>query len=183
MTGRRSPARIADQRTRFEDLLGYRFANSALLRLALTHRSEAHESHSNPRGDPSVDNEQLEFVGDAVLGLIAAESLYRRFPKSSEGELTRLRASIVSREHLGKAAARLHLGEAILLGRGEERSGGRTKPAILANALEAVIAALYLEGGMEVSRSFVEAHIIDPAVPALRRALGQSDAFNGAMGD
>ena len=138
---------------------------------ALTHRSLAYETNPETLPDPAADNEQLEFVGDAVLGLAVAESLFRRFPASREGELTRLRASLVSRRHLGEVAARIDLGSLLRLGRGEEQSGGRRKPALLANALEAVIAALYLDGGLDAARAFIEKHIIEPALPDLHLAL------------
>ena len=133
--------------------------------------------------DPTADNEQLEFVGDAVLGLAVADSLFRRFPHPREGELTRLRASLVSRRHLGGVAERIGLGSMLRLGRGEEQSGGRKKPALLANALEAVIAALYLDGGLDAARPFIERHIIEPSLPELHGALSSGDTFSGAIGD
>jgi ribonuclease III len=161
----------------------HRFKRPELLTLALTHRSLAYETNPEALLDPTADNEQLEFVGDAVLGLAVAESLYRRFPHSREGELTRLRASLVSRRHLGMVALRIGLGAMLRLGRGEEQSGGRQKPALLANALEAVIAALYLDGGLEAARSFIEQHIIEPSLPDLHGALSAGETFSGAIGD
>jgi ribonuclease-3 len=161
----------------------HHFQRPELLTLALTHRSLAYETNPETLLDPSSDNEQLEFVGDAVLGLAVAESLYRRFPNSREGELTRLRASLVSRRHLGAVAQRIGLGALLRLGRGEEQSGGRQKPALLANALEAVIAALYLDGGLEVARAFIEGCIIEPSLPALQGALDSGNTFSGAIGD
>lgn len=161
----------------------HQFRRPELLTLALTHRSLAYETRPETLLDPSSDNEQLEFVGDAVLGLAVAESLYRRFPHSREGELTRLRSSLVSRRHLGGVAQRIGLGAMLRLGRGEEQSGGRQKPALLANALEAVIAALYLDGGLEVVRSFIEQSIIEPSLPALQGALDAGNTFSGAIGD
>jgi ribonuclease-3 len=161
----------------------HRFKRPELLTLALTHRSLAYETNPEALFNPASDNEQLEFVGDAVLGLAVAESLYRRFPYSREGELTRLRASLVSRRHLGAVAQRIGLGAMLRLGRGEEQSGGRQKPALLANALEAVIAALYLDGGLEVVRIFIERHIIEPSLPELQGALSDRDTFSGAIGD
>lgn len=162
---------------------GHRFQRPELLTWALTHRSLAYETKPETLPDPASDNEQLEFVGDAVLGLVVAESLFHRFPASREGELTRLRASLVSRRHLSGVSARLGLGELLLLGRGEEQSGGRRKPALLANALEAVIAALYLDGGLPAARSFIEKHIIEPALPELNLAIQAGDTFSGAIGD
>src|ERR1700729_1155316 len=164
-------------------LFDHQFKRPELLTWALTHRSLAYETNPDTLPDPAADNEQLEFVGDAVLGLAVAESLFRRFPSSREGELTRLRASLVSRRHLGEVAARIDLGSLLRLGRGEEQSGGRKKPALLANALEAVIAALYLDGGLDAARAFIEKHIIEPALPDLHIALGGSKTFSGAIGD
>jgi ribonuclease-3 len=158
------------------------FQRPDLLTWALTHRSLAYETNPETLPDPA-DNEQLEFVGDAVLGLAVAESLFRRFPSSREGELTRLRASLVSRRHLGEVGARIDLGSLLRLGRGEEQSGGRKKPALLANALEAVIAALYLDGGLDAARAFIEKHIIEPALPDLHLALDGGKTFSGAIGD
>ena len=161
----------------------HHFKRPDLLTLALTHRSLAYETSPETLFNPATDNEQLEFVGDAVLGLAVAESLYRRFPDAREGELTRLRASLVSRRHLGAVAQHIDLGAMLRLGRGEEQSGGRQKPALLANALEAVIAALYLDGGLEVARTFIERHIIVPSLPNLQGALSAGDTFSGAIGD
>jgi len=181
-TRRRKSARVTSS-----DLLAppweHRFRRPDLLTLALTHRSLAYETNPETLLNPATDNEQLEFVGDAVLGLAVAESLYRRFPQAREGELTRLRASLVSRRHLGDVAQCIGLGAMLRLGRGEEQSGGRQKPALLANALEAVIAALYLDGGLEVARSFIERHIIEPSLPDLHGALKAGDTFSGAIGD
>ncbi|MBT9332125.1 ribonuclease III [Paracidobacterium acidisoli] len=153
-----------------EALLGHVFHQRALLIRALTHSSLAHE-----RGTPAPgeDNEQLEFLGDAVVGLLVAESLFRSYPDLREGELTRLRAALVSRRHLGQVAARLDLGKFLLLGRGEERSGGRKKNALLANTMEAVIGALYLDAGIETARSFVEQNVIAPSVSGLYEQLAQ----------
>jgi len=165
------------------NLFDHHFERPDLLTWALTHRSLAYETSPETLPDPASDNEQLEFVGDAVLGLAVAEALFRRFPSSREGELTRLRSSLVSRRHLGEVAARIDLGSLLLLGRGEEQSGGRKKPALLANALEAVIAALYLDGGLNAARAFIEKHIIEPALPNLNLAMQGSNTFSGAIGD
>jgi ribonuclease-3 len=164
-------------------LFDYAFQRPQLLTWALTHRSLAYETKPETLLDPTADNEQLEFVGDAVLGFAVAEALFLRFPSSREGELTRLRSSLVSRRHLGEVAVRIDLGAHLLLGRGEEQSGGRKKAAILANALEAVIAALYLDGGLNAARKFIEKHIIDPAMQDLNLALQSGSAFSGAIGD
>ena len=183
MTTRRKRSERSQSSEAALGLFGHKFHRPALLTWALTHRSLAYETNSEELLNPAADNEHLEFVGDAVLGLVVAESLFRRFPDSREGELTRLRASLVSRRHLGSVAAQMNLGALLRLGRGEEQSGGRQKPALLANALEAVIAALYLDGGLDVARRFIEARIIDPMLPELRLALLAGDTFSGAIGD
>ncbi|HEY2737620.1 MAG TPA: ribonuclease III [Thermoanaerobaculia bacterium] len=154
-----------------------------MLALALTHSSLAYERHPERVPDPGSDNERLEFIGDAVLGLLVAEALYRRFPGSREGELTRLRASLVSSRNLAQVALRIELGPMLRMGRGEEHSGGQKKPALLANALEAVIAAMYLDGGLAPARDFVMRHIVEPAEAELTSALDFNGPFSGAVGD
>jgi ribonuclease-3 len=166
-----------------DSLFGHSFQRPELLTWALTHRSLSYENNPDALLDPRSDNEQLEFLGDAVLGLVVAESLFNRYPTSREGELTRLRASLVSRRHLNSVGTRLHLGSRLRLGRGEEQSGGREKPALLANALEAVIAAVYLDGGLRAARRFIEKCIIEPALPELDLALKAGTTFSGAIGD
>src|SRR5580704_3155755 len=183
MTTRHKRAGQSEKKTTPAPLFDHHFQRPELLTWALTHRSLAYETNPESLPDPTADNEQLEFVGDAVLGLIVAESLFHRFPGSREGELTRLRSSLVSRRHLGEVAARIDLGSLLLLGRGEEQSGGRSKPALLANALEAVIAALYLDGGLEAARAFIEKQIIEPTLPELQLAMQAGDTFSGAIGD
>lgn len=159
---------------------GHSFRSPRLLDIALTHSSLLHEDPSR-RGthtdEHAPDNEQLEFLGDAVLSLVVAEKLFRSFPSAREGDLTRLRASIVSSTHLAAVAIGLNLGAYLRLGRGEDRSGGRKKPALLADALEAVIAALYLDGGLPAASAFVEREIVSPALPELRQALAQGAAI------
>lgn len=124
--------------------LGYSFADPALLVAALTHRS-----FRNERPDlASADNERLEFLGDAVLGLVVASMLYTHFPDADEGELTRRRADLVSEKGLTEAAESIGVGDALRLGKGEEKSGGRTKPRLLSSALEACIGAVYTDGGV-----------------------------------
>jgi ribonuclease III len=158
-----------------ERALGHQFEQSHLLVQALTHSSLAHEHHlageEQATSEPPQDNEQLEFLGDAVIGLLVAESLYKRFPEMREGELTRMRSALVSRKHLGQVAARLKLGRYMRLGKGEERSGGRKKSALLANCMEAVIAALYLDAGLEVARTIVEREAVEPYVMELQKEL------------
>lgn len=152
-----------------EAALGHQFAHRHLLTQALTHSSLAHE---HAAADPQrADNERLEFLGDAVLGLLTTESLYRRYPELSEGSLTRLRGALVSRKYLAQVARGLSLGNYLLLGRGEDRSGGRAKAALLANAMEAVLGAVYLDAGLETARRIVEARVIEPSVDALRVQL------------
>ncbi|MDP9052677.1 MAG: ribonuclease III [Acidobacteriota bacterium] len=161
----------------------YKFKDPSLLTLALTHSSLAYEK--NPEGirHPGSDNEQLEFIGDAVLGLVVAEALFRRFPGSREGDLTRLRASLVSSRNLAQVAMRIDLGPMLRMGRGEEHSGGQKKPALLANALEAVIAAMYLDGGLSPARDFIQRHIVGPADAELVGVLDSTEPFSGAVGD
>ncbi len=183
MTTRHKKAGQSEKRPTPAPLFDHQFRRPDLLTWALTHRSLAYETNPESLPNPTADNEQLEFVGDAVLGLVVAESLFRRFSGSREGELTRLRASLVSRRHLGEVAARIDLGSLLRLGRGEEQSGGRRKPALLANALEAVVAALYLDGGLDAARAFIEKHIIEPTLPNLHLAIQASDTFSGAIGD
>ena len=161
----------------------YKFKDTSLLTLALTHSSLAYESNPEGTRDPGSDNEQLEFIGDAVLGLVVAEALYRRFPSSREGDLTRLRASLVSSRNLAKVALHIQLGPMLRLGRGEEHSGGQKKPALLANGLEAVIAAMYLDGGLAPARDFIHRHIIEPAEAELVGVLDSTEPFSGAVGD
>jgi ribonuclease-3 len=140
-----------------EAALRRRFANRTLLEQALTHSSFASES-----GGGSADNEKLEFLGDAVLQLVASQELYQRFPSYREGELSKLRAHLVRARQLEQCAQRLQLGEYLRLGRGEEKSGGRRKSALLSDAVEAVVAAVYLDGGLPAAREFVLAHILEP---------------------
>jgi ribonuclease-3 len=153
--------------------LGHTFRNQRLLVKALTHSSLAYEQTLAEGDNPSreEDNEQLEFLGDAVLGLVVAEILFHRFPDLHEGEWTRLRASLVSRRHLAQVASALDLGSYLRLGRGEERGGGRKKSTLLANCVEAVIAALYLDGGLAAVEAFVKEHVVAPYVNDLRQAL------------
>lgn len=157
--------------------LGHTFGDQHLLVKALTHSSLAYEQTLESRQGEGAnplreeDNEQLEFLGDAVLGLVVAEILFRRFPDLHEGEWTRLRASLVSRRHLAQVALAIDLGSYLRLGRGEDRGGGRKKSTLLANCLEAVIAALYLDGGLVPVTAFVNQHVVSPYVNELRQAL------------
>lgn len=131
-------------------LLGYRFHQPRLLEEALTHKSYSNERRSRDR----TQNERLEFLGDAVLSLVMSEYLAAEFPGSNEGGLSKLKAHLVSEASLAKAARRMKLGRLLRLGKGEELSKGREKHSLLADALEALIAAIYLDGGLEASRKF-----------------------------
>lgn len=139
--------------------IGYRFRNPELLNRALTHKSRAFETN-NQQPDSSCDNEQLEFLGDAILGFLISELLVARHPAFPEGRLSKLKAYLVSATHLYRVAQQLDLGSYLLLGRGEEMSGGRTKRALLSDAVEAIIAAMYTDGGMDPVKAFVMAHVV-----------------------
>ena len=139
-----------------EAAIGYRFKNITLLQNALTHSSYANERWHNSL----LSNERLEFLGDAILGMTVAKYLYQTFPDRPEGELTRMRADMVCEQTLAKVAARIDLGKHLLLGNGEEQGGGRTRNSILADAVESVIAASYLDGGMEAAQRFIEQFIL-----------------------
>jgi ribonuclease III len=136
-----------------EQKLGCTFQDRNLLIRALTHKSLSFER--KPADETFVDNEQLEFLGDSILGFVVSESLIRRYPDYAEGRLSKLKAHLVSAAHLYRVAQALELGQFLQLGRGEEMSGGREKKALLANAVEAVIAAIYLDGGLELVREFI----------------------------
>jgi ribonuclease-3 len=148
---------MPDALGQLEAFLGYQFRDRELLKRALTHRSSAFEGSAEP--DSSGDNEQLEFLGDAILGFLVSEVLVARHPEFPEGRLSKLKAYLVSANYLHEAAQSIDLGIYLYLGRGEELSGGRLKRALLANATEALIAALYLDGGIDVAREFVTRHI------------------------
>ena len=139
-----------------ENGIGYRFRNITLLQNALTHSSYANERWH----DSLKSNERLEFLGDSILGMVVAEFLYRNYPDRPEGELTRMRADMVCETSLAKVADQIGLGEHLLLGHGEEQGGGRARASILADAVESVIAASFLDGGMEPARAFIEKYIL-----------------------
>ncbi len=156
---------LAAQLGTLEDKLGYRFRRRELLILALTHRSALGDrgpagTERSPEASESGDNEQLEFLGDSILGFIASEALVTRHPDVLEGQLSQWKGHLVSATHLHACALELGLGQYLLLGKGEERNGGRERKTLLANGLEAVIAAVYLDGGMERARAFIEAHVL-----------------------
>jgi len=154
-----------------EQTLGYRFLRPELLEQALTHSSQAREVESAQplAGNRHGDNEQLEFLGDAVLGLITTEELFHRFPQFQEGELSKLRAHLVSEKHLIRVAQILELGHYLRLGRGEEKSGGRNKTALLVDALEAILGAMYVDSGLETVRRVVLQHIVSPELEVIAR--------------
>jgi ribonuclease III len=158
-----------------EKSMGHRFRNRELLEQAVTHTSHAHEAQARleENGGPAAGhNEQLEFLGDAVLSLVTSEELFRRYPSFHEGQLSKLRAHLVSEKHLIEAAEEIKLGEYLRLGRGEEKSGGRHKPALLVDALEAVLGAMYVDAGFEAPRAFVLSRIVEPELARLDESGG-----------
>ncbi len=182
--------------------LGYTFSDPALLTLALTHSSFVYESRlgrAKANGDepnePGSDNEQLEFLGDAVLGLVVTELLVRTFPARTEGELTRMRASIVSRKRMAELGEQLALGAALRMGESAEATEGRQRMAVLANTAEALLGAVYLdvtrsvdarartgEKALKTVRSMVERLLVEPDLPAIRAAL-EAAPGRGALRD
>jgi ribonuclease-3 len=162
-----------------EEALGHGFANSELLVCALTHRSLAND-HSGEKGPEALavgDNERLEFLGDAVLGLVVAEALFVAHPEWHEGELTRVRAQLVSRERMAEVAVAIRLGRHLRLSRGEERSGLRRKSTVLSNTMEAVLGALFLDGGLEPVRAFVSRSVMGEIEEQLARELSSGEAL------
>jgi ribonuclease III len=161
--------------TALEESLGHHFQRRELLEQALTHSSQAREVEAlaaagSPSGLNSTggDNEMLEFLGDAVLGLVTSEALFHRFPEFQEGQLSKLRAHLVGQRHLLRVAEELQIGQYMRLGRGEEKSGGRNKANLLVDALEAVLAALYLDGGWTVARDFIVRAIVEPELAHMK---------------
>ena len=134
-----------------EKIIGYRFSNGELLKRALSHRSSVEDEPSN---------ERLEHLGDAVLGLVVSEFLFNKFPEMDEGELTKLKASLVNEAVLWKVAGKFKLGEFIFLSKEEEKSGGRNKPSIVSDAIEALLGAIYLDGGLAAVRKFIARFIL-----------------------
>jgi len=169
-----------------ERALGHRFRRPELLQHALTHSSHAHEAGlRGGDGAPAYgeaagelgDNEQLEFLGDAVLGFVTSQFLFEKFPHYHEGQLSKMRAHLVSAKHLVETAQRLQLGLHLRLGRGEEKSGGRAKAALLVNALEAVLAALYLDAGLEPARALITTEILEPELVKVGGEMEGGAAF------
>jgi ribonuclease-3 len=143
------PAATKGELRSFQRRLGYEFRDDTLLRLALTHRSYAHENQIGEQ------NERLEFLGDSVLGLVSGEHLFARHPDLPEGQLSRRRSFLVSEPTLARMAAEIRLGRVMRLGIGEDRSGGRDKPSLLADSLEAVFGAVFLDGGLKAARKVI----------------------------
>ena len=170
--------RIADGA--FEECLGYKFSTRELLERALTHSSAVPELRSAGAEEPVSallprDNERLEFLGDAVLELLASEYLLATFPEWSEGQLSKSRARIVNAGSLEAAARRLHLGEHLRVGRGEEKTGGRDKQTLLADAFEAVVAAVYLDGGLGAVREVLRRVLFEQALEERGERISESD--------
>jgi len=181
--------------TELDAVLGHGFARRELLVRALTHRSLANEkaaserkpnehSGADGREDPPVpgdaepeDNERLEFLGDAVLGLVIAEALYEAHPEWHEGELTRVRAQLVSRKHMADVAISIGLGRYLRLSRGEERVGLRSKGKVLSNSMEAVLGAMFLDGGLDPVREFARRSVIGGVVEQLAEELRSGEAL------
>ena len=151
--------------------LGYTFQNPQLLAQALTHSSHANEKTSGER-----DNEQLEFLGDSVLGFLVADFLFRAHPNLNEGQLSKLKGFFVSSANLVKYAERVHLGDYLQLGKGEEKTGGRTKQTLLVDALEAVLGAIYLDGGIEEARR-VMLRFFEPQIEEVEESERQMTDF------
>jgi ribonuclease-3 len=154
-----------------ERRIGYRFRDRGLLEHALTHRSRVHEDASGG----VFDNESLEFLGDSILGFVIADMLFREFPEHNEGQKSKVKASLVSSASLARLAEQIDLGAFLILGRGEEKTGGRRKHAIIADCYEALIAAIYLDGGIEPARAFIERQFASLVQEA--RRTGAAAAF------
>jgi ribonuclease-3 len=163
-----------------EAALGYKFQNPRLLLRALTHRSLANELFQENRAEEAIeagDNERLEFLGDSVLNLVVAEALFEAHPEWQEGELTRVRAQLVSRQHMARVAAAVELGKHLRLSKGEERSGLRRKSTVISNTMEAVMGALFLDGGLEPVRAFARSRVMGEAADRLAAELRSGEAL------
>jgi ribonuclease III len=167
------PGRVVPFGSELEPLerrIGYRFKDRGLLEHALTHRSRVHEDASGG----VFDNESMEFLGDSVLGFAIADMLFRHFPQHNEGQKSKLKASIVSAASLARLGEKISLGEFLILGRGEEKTGGRRKHALIADCYEALIAAIFLDGGIEPARAFIERQFAD-LIEEARRTGAHAD--------
>src|SRR6202050_3782427 len=161
--------------TALETTLRYHFHRRGVIEQAITHSSQAREQESQQSGENKFrvnDNEQLEFLGDAILALVTSEELFQRFPQFREGELSKLRAHLVSERHLIQVAQQIELGHYLRLGRGEEKSGGRGKTALLVDAFEAILAAIYLDGGRGAARACVLCGVVAPELESMGRGGG-----------
>ena len=156
-TSARKVVRLRDEFDELQSRIDYRFRDRGLLEHALTHKSRAAEDASGG----VADNESLEFLGDAVLGLVVADALFQQYPNYDEGQKSKVKAAVVSTQSLARHAERLRLGEHLILGRGEEKTGGRFKQALLADGYEALIAAIYLDGGLEAAEAFLRRELKD----------------------
>ena len=163
--------RLRDEFEALEQAIGYRFRDRGLVEHAMTHTSKANEDVSGG----VVDNESLEFLGDALLGFVVADLLFREFPDFDEGAKSKTKASLVSTTSLARHAERLNVGGHLLLGRGEEKTGGRRKQALLADAYEALIAAIYLDGGVEQARAFIAREFRDEIAAVRQHGVGGED--------
>ena len=162
--------RLRDEFGEIETRIDYRFKDRGLLEHALTHKSRAAEDVSGG----VADNESLEFLGDAVLGLVVADVLFRQYPNYDEGQKSKIKASVVSTHSLARHAEEIRLGDQLILGRGEEKTGGRFKQALLADAYEALIAAIYLDGGLEAAETFLRRELKDAIdAGAIENFVGQ----------
>jgi ribonuclease III len=170
------PTRIRDEFEALQDATGYRFRDRGTLEHALTHRSRANEDVTGG----VADNESLEFLGDAVLGFVIAELLFTRYPDRDEGQKSKMKAALVSTPALARQAGLLGLGEHLLLGRGEEKTGGRRKRALLADGYEALIAAIYLDGGIEAARAFILREF-EPLLDGVAGAVTIGDDHKSAL--
>ncbi|MFO7694321.1 MAG: ribonuclease III [Vicinamibacterales bacterium] len=168
--------RIRDEFEALQEAAGHRFRDRGILEHALTHRSRANEDVTGG----VIDNESLEFLGDAVLGFVIAELLFIRFPERDEGQKSKMKAALVSTPALARQARRLGLGEHLLLGRGEEKTGGRAKRALLADGYEALIAAVYLDGGIDAARAFILREF-EPLVGDVAGAVTIGDDHKSAL--
>lgn len=170
-----SPAEMKADLSALQSAIGHTFQHPEMLERALTHSSHAHEESKAAEGaGEKLDNEQFEFLGDAVLGLVTSQLLFEKFPGFHEGQLSKLKAHLVSAEHLVSVATRIGLGQFLRLGRGEERSGGRSKGTLLSDAIEAVIAAMYLDAGLEKTREFIIRQILQSELETIT-AEGESE--------
>jgi ribonuclease-3 len=165
--------------TELESALGHGFARPELLTCALTHRSLTNQQMQDGGDQSSIasDNERLEFLGDAVLGLVIGEALFLGHPEWHEGELTRVRAQLVSRQHMANVATAISLGDHLRLSRGEDRSGLRRKSTVLSNTMEAVIGALFMDGGLEPVRAFARRYVMGETVNELAEQLRSGAAL------